>query len=411
MIVLNVHLQCEGLRDFGEKGDRLNIPHYILQWIRYTLSETCIDHTSNIPSKDSMSSFFSKYENSFRGGLSDVVFNVVLSTLIEKMSDMSSEQLLLLLLRSLEIEYSLKREEQTRSCRIRAHKLQDNIQEPFTGSPMSILILEAMVVCFGLKVSYELARDGSASALTRIYSTIELISRVMLIQGTRWKEVFFLNMIRVSGQACLMKWFDSNDLFQDFTWSTEWKNGLPKLKQGIEENLAKAESDLQETVREEQRKEKEVRLCPHCGQHSMIIAMICGKFVCGRHDTHITPKGINGRGLEFEVRDAIVRNEEKLVRLRSKVEKEKQNCDQYADRSQLWDVLKKSSLPCLTSTLLTDCFALTVLITEVIDCDLLRHILSHEKFVKAFAMLPDMIEVRICIRGTLRACISKFPWF
>jgi len=292
----------------------------------------------------------------------------------------------------------LKHDQQIRIQRAQRFLSIGNEKDFFVGLPLSILILEALIVCYVLKVSYELGCTGSASALQGIHSEngAKLLSRLMAIKGARWQEVFLLNIIRVGGNACLLQMLDSNELLKQCSWTKRWTSGLPKYKKGREDELRKAEANLHEMEREEDRKQREIQLCPHCGQYFMIAQMNCGRFICGRHNTHTTPhKGRNGCGREFHASQArfYERDEKKLIQLRLLVQEEKGKLNKYLERSRSWEKLEESSLPFLTSTFSLNSYAPTATLTEVGGCDILKHILNYEKFVEQFTMLPDLIEV------------------
>ncbi len=400
---LSSNLECEEISNFSDDGNRASLPHYIPPWMRSNSVNTKQSETE-ISQEDKISLFFSNYHHSFHGDFVNIMFDLVLAELAQTVAGESSERLLLILWKDIEIEFNLKRNDQVRFSRMRSHLPShdgDNIS--FKGSPLSILIIEAWLLLFVLQVSYELATTNTVAALNGTYSDLaySILNHVMSLEGVQWQEVFFLNIIRLKGKGFLINLLRNNDMLKSLPWTIEWRNGLPDVKEELEDSLRLAEASLQEATYEEQRKSREFLLCPHCRQPFAILARNCGQFVCGRANFHNGQHGQHGCGQTFTVDQAQPYNVDNgiLEPLKIDVEKNVQKMQEFTNSSHLWEVLDRTPLPFLVSSLekydeQTERFLPTSFATITVgnESELLRHLMASRTEMRYFSMLPDLIE-------------------
>lgn len=406
----NRFMECDDISNFSEEGVRLNVPHFIPSFILAGHNES-----DNIPIQQvsTIGSFFANYVDTFPNRpLCDAVFQIILQDIIQTLEDISSEQVLRIFLERVELESSLNRQEQTRLRRLQSNGEHND----FVGSPVGILIVEAYLICFIYKVSYEFGMGESVSALDGVYSELgwSVLESAMLTTNTRFQEMFMMNIVRLGGQGKLFSMLRKGGPLHELKWTTEWSGGLPEARGEIEDALVRAEMELRDATQEEQRKMTEMRLCPHCDQPFEVLQRNCGQFVCGRADSHTTPtNGPNGCGTTFNDSQApyYQRNEKLLQSLRKAVTDARENAQAYEKMSTKWDQLKMSKLPLLSSHLAADkstSFCPVSITTSAIgsDSNIIRHLIHNRTKVEQFLMLPDLIELYIWLHSTFQFIIS-----
>ena len=253
-----------------------------------------------------------------------------------------------------EKENFLKQERQIELQKIRNNSPVNDHKISFVGSSLAILIIEARRLCFVLKVSHEIAHDIPVTALNGFHSKIGKTELNKAMSKVGMKNIFMLNIMRQTGQSKLFSQLKRGGVLYGLEWTREWSGGLPSARNDVIKKLAKAESELQAAVVEEEWKAREFRLCPHCKQPFIILERNCGQFVCGRASTDTTPiNGPNGCGKGFQESNALYYKIDKMILgpLCEVVDRERQILEKYYKMSKVWDQLKSESLPILSSKL------------------------------------------------------------
>ena len=412
LAVVNNLLRCHDLSIFSEEGDRLSIPHFIPNFAQANHSgnpRECMPR-QQIPEIDT---FFSDYTDKFPSRIvAEAVFQIILEDTIHKLVGKSSEQTLTIFLKSVEMESKLSRQEQTRLRRVQSNG--ENIN--YVGSPLGILIVESYLVCFIFKISFELARGEPVTALEGVYadSGWSVLNCAMSTKNTRLQEIFMKNVIRLGGQGKLFDLLRKGGLLNGLNWTKEWSGGLPEARGEIEVALDLAETELRDAMQEEERKTREMRLCPHCDQPFQILERNCGQFICGRAATDETPiNGVNGCGGTFRDSQApyYQRNETLLVPLRKAVAEARQNAQAYDEMSRFWNRLVQAKSPYLSSQLdghiSTSFYPVSIAVNTIgNDSEIFRHLVYSQAKIEHFLMLPDLIELYIWLHSTFKFIIS-----
>lgn len=412
------NLNCEGISNFSQDGVRVNIPRYIPPWLVRSLPSP---RTASQPTDGNkiLAAFFSNYRDSFSGNFVDIMFDIILAELAEGLNgNETSEQLYLILWREIEIEMTLTRNDQSRLSRVRSHALYNSNDDiSFIGSSLSALIVEARLVFYLLKVSYELATGKQVSALSGTYSdlAISVLNQAMSIDETQWQEIFLKNIIRIRGEGYLIELLRSSDVLTNLPWTAKWRNGLPTVRREIESSLTQVEERLRDAINEENRKAREFFLCPHCSQSFAILQRNCGEFVCGRAYTDEIPtNGPLGCGQAFNINRALPYTIDNSVLdpLRKALEKERLKMRQYDNSSQLWERLREVKLPIMISSL-NKCdhqnsFIPTSFAVNTVgnNSELMRHLFQCQDDVKFFRMLPGLIEFYIWLNSTFKFLVT-----
>ena len=410
--VINNQLSCDGLSNFSEEGRRLSIPHFIPNFAQSTHS---VDSRQCTPMEEvpDIEFFFSDYSDNFPSRMiAEAAFQIILEDTILKLVGKSSEQILTIFLRNLEMESNLSRQEQTRLRRLQSKGDDNN----YVGSPLGILIVESYLVCLIFKISFELAKGEPIPALQGVYleSGWSVLNCAMSTPSTRLQEIFIKNIIRLGGQGKLFDLLRRGGLLHGLNWTKEWSGGLPEARGEIGDALDFAETELRDAIQEEERKTREMQLCPFCTQPFQILERNCGQFICGRVDTHTTPSnGLLGCGRTFTDSQAryYERNETLLAPLREAEADARQNSQAYNEMSRCWNRLKAAKLPCLSSKLDGDnsksYYPLSIAVNTIgNDSDVIRHLAYSQAKIEHFLMLPDLVELYIWLHSTFKFIIS-----
>jgi len=169
----------------------------------------------------------------------------------------------------------------------------------------------------------------------------------MSMPHATWANFFFHTIIKLRGEGTLSILFSSGGALHDMSWCQDWIHGSPKLTTEIQNDLAQAERALADALQEEDKKAREIRVCPNCGNHFIVDAVNCGAFVCGQ-DAHGGIAGAQiagglGCGRQFNINDAprYIIDEKRLATLRTNLtnaQTDVQKCEAGAD---LWESAKK----------------------------------------------------------------------
>ena len=240
---------------FSDNGSGLNVQHYIAPWLCTTYEKEDSEHQNSLPNKDiflrgaivdklltlhltsrqDYQRFFSDYQDSFRGDLVHLLFDIVFEVIATNEGNNTSETLMIDLMKDISDSISI------------------------IGSPLRTLITEARLICFVLKVAFEIATEGSFVA-SKVKGSQSLLHQIMSIRECQWEEVFFLNIIRICGLAGMVAWMRQG-AFNSLSWAEKWQKGMVSNRESIEENLRNSEKELLEAEKEEQRKCQEFRRC------------------------------------------------------------------------------------------------------------------------------------------------------
>ena len=397
-LVISDHIQCKNLVSFSPNGQRLSMPHFIPNWLRCDQEQ----HIVEVKASEELSTFFADYEHTFTCPLSEILFDMVLGTILQKSKLATSEEILLALMQQIEAE-----------CNVRPRSVNPDSASHLSSIPGSVvgaMIADAYLLCFVVKVAHELAINSRSVALSGTYSQLAqgVIQSVMTLAGYHWQDFFLNTIIRARGEGNLFSLLHEGGPLHGLSWCQLWVHGMPGLKQGCESALKEAEDKLAEALREEETKCRELRKCPSCEQDFTVLQRNCGTFVCGS-DPHgnIGFGGVYGCGSTFNVDTApyYTTDNSILDPLRKKIEKERRHLEQYNNGAMHLQRAKNMQVPILLFTLHnTDRDAplvpTAILFDELnIDDDpsfAAIKILSEEQLnIEHFSFLPDFIEVRL----------------
>eukprot|EP00979_Chaetoceros_neogracilis_P011770 scaffold2972_cov257-Chaetoceros_neogracile.AAC.18 len=410
LAVINSQLSCSSVSNYSAEGHRLSIPHFIPKFaLDPEFQEDFQGEEMECPNKD-LSVYFSHYKSAFSlPHLTEAIFQVVLEEIAQKSKGMSSEDLFLAFMRNMELETTLSRVEQTRILRTECTLLNS-----FVGTPLGILILEARLIIFIFSSSFELG-NNQAFVFESLHShdAWAVVDHVMTMRGTLWQELFMSNIERVFGRVTLTNMLRSGGCLHSRPWAVEWSGGLPELATDIEGDLSIAEREFRDVSSEENRKAREMRLCPRCTQPFMVSEWNCGQFICGRANTHTAPRDeMHGCGHEFSgaVAPFYQIDENNLETLGQKVKDEKLRLQRHGAMSKMWENLGVIKLPYLSSQLDGDnnhFYPLSIAIKSVgSKSDTVRHIILSQKDIESFLLIPDLIELYCWMQNTFRYIIS-----
>ena len=419
LAVINSHLSCQDLCTFTTDGHRLNIPRFIPAFATSD-DDNITDREHNIISQmeptSNIEKFFSNNTDSFLStrAIAEATFQIMLEDTLKECTGKSSEQILLMFLKNLEMENNLTRQEQTRLRRIQTDASSTN-----AGSPIGIMILEACLICYLFKVSHEFAKERVVSALEGVYAEYawSVLNCAMSARGSRLQEIFMLNIVRLGGQSKLRDLVRQGGSLFGLEWTREWSGGLPEARGDIDDVVNKAEAELHDKLQEEQRKAREMRLCPHCAQPFQIFARNCGQFVCGRADTHTTPMNGGGLGCGEPFADSeagyYIQDDALLAHLQETVMNAREQAHTHDKMSMVWEELDRADLPLLSSNLegdSSDSYYPVSITLEAIgnesNTNTIRHLVYSQEKINSFLMLPDMIEFYLWIHSTFKFIIS-----
>ncbi len=222
LLCISSTMQCNGIANYSSEGLRLIIPRYVPYWWQDQLTGT------SALQNDELLSFFDRHTNSFVNNChADIMFDIIFKRLAEIMADSNSEKIAILLWKKLQIEKGLTRNEQSRLSRIRTYNnaAEDN-DISLAGSPLSILIIEAYLLLYVLKVAFEFATESTCNAFNGVYydKALSIFNRTMSSLGVQWQIFFLLNIIRIKGEGFLINLMNNNDI-GDMKWAHDWKEG------------------------------------------------------------------------------------------------------------------------------------------------------------------------------------------
>ena len=409
LAIINSHLSCNGLSKYSPEGQRLSLPHYIPKFALDPDFDEVVQTAEIKCPNSNLRVYFSEYKIEFYPKqLTEVIFQIVLEEIMRKSEGKSSEALFFAFMRDMELETTLSRIESTRILRTSSTGF-----DSFVGTPLGVLIVEARLVALLFSVSFEMGK-GEAVVMEGLYSESAwaVLDHVMSIQGTRWQEIFMGNIERVFGRSTLANLLRPGGCLHGRTWTEEWSGGLPELATSIDGDVSKAEKELRDVSIEEDVKAREMRLCPNCAQPFFVYQMNCGSFICGRAHTHTTPvNGLHGCGLQFYGANAPFYqiDEKRLEPLRLKVTEESLRLQRHGQMSRMWGRLG-SNLPCLSSRLDSDddhFYPISIAIKSIGSrSDIVRNIVYSQKYVEAFLLIPDLVELYCWIQNTFRYIIT-----
>jgi hypothetical protein len=397
------------LSKYSPEGQRLSLPHFIPKFALDPDFENIVE-TAEIkcPNSD-LRVYFSKYKTHFYPKhTAEAIFQIVLEEIMRKSEGKSSETLFLAFMRDMEMETTLSRLESTRILRTASTGF-----DSFVGTPLGVLIVEAKLVVFLFRVSFEMGK-GEAVVMEGLHSenAWAVLDHVMSIEGSRWQEIFMSNIERVFGRSNLANLLRPGGCLHSRIWTKEWSEGLPELATNIEDDVSKAERDLYDASLDEDGKAREMRLCPNCAQPFLVNAWNCGSFVCGRADWHTTTlNGLNGCGHQFNGANAPFYqiDETRLEPLRLKITEEVLRLQRHSQMSKMWERLGPN-LPFLSSTLDSDTdhfYPISIAIKSIGSrSDIVRHIVYSQKYMESFLLIPDLIELYCWMQSTFRYIIS-----
>jgi hypothetical protein len=417
LLALSASLTCDQVALFASEGKRTCIPHYVPDW----LQRDGVDPTQADTVDSAFDSFLVNYVHCFGCKLSRVAFEMLLQIHLCEAEETSSEKLFLGLLNSIRTETALGRLEQTRLSRSR--KAGDH--PSWAGSPLGAIILDVRLLCFVAKVAQEIAIDSKATALSGAYSEVaaSLFEELMSIQHLKWQEFFMWTILRISGEGTLVTALRDMRELNSMAWCQSWILGMPSHASEAARSLKVAEDALAEALNEEDRKSREMRLCPHCRQPFMVHAMNCGSFVCGRDFHHNGQvQGIHGCGQNFQLDAApnYVSDETLLAPLRANVVEEQAKFREQAQAMSLWDNARSMSVPTLSFKIEHDVSKRSLLtissfLSEEADSEsqksiasLVKVLLEGSKRSAQYSLLPDLIEVRVYCQSAISVCCASF---
>uniref|UniRef100_A0A7S4JD02 Uncharacterized protein n=1 Tax=Odontella aurita TaxID=265563 RepID=A0A7S4JD02_9STRA len=418
---LSSWIQCNGISSFSGDGTRMLVPHYVPHWM--VDNEGREKNPLGVPLVSEFSVFFASYEQCYNGPLSGVVFDMVLGQLLQEAESSTSEELLLTLLQDIANECGMKQSEIIRLARIRS--CSDEEESSLVGSTVAAMIVDARLLVYVLKVSYELAISSRASALCGQYAEQghSLLQSAMVLRGFNWQELFFNNIMRVRGEGTVVSLLGEGGALHSLPWCRYWVRGIPSAVQGSENALQEAEGRLAEALQDEERKCREFRRCPHCNRMFAVYAINCGQFVCGR-DAHgdVGNGGLQGCGTGFHIGQAplYTADEGVLAPLRAKVADERAQMHQFSRAVEMLERAKHLHVPlllhCLEKATPDASLAPTSYLVESLrtsesmnesGATALIKVLMEDHHNDIYSYIPDFIEIYIWLHSTFRFLVTK----
>jgi hypothetical protein len=381
--------------------------HFVPDWI--AVGEEKISQV--IGENNEVAAYFSNYHPVKFSPMTSVMFEAILNILLYKEMHSSSEEILLKLTRDMKAEFHIDFNES------------DSIPAAFTkafeiissmGFMTFAMNVDARLVCYVAKVSWELAMDAKAAALCGAHGEMGhyVLELVMSLDGYKWQEFFFNNIIRLKGVGNLLTLLGVGGALHNVSWCQKWVLASPTLKTGAEQSLKKSEDDLAEALREEEKKRQDLRLCPNCRGEFSVHNMGCGQFVCGQnaHGMIGTSKERYGCGTSFNINVARYYeiNEELLSRLRKKVDEERAHLRECKNATDLLERAEKFKVPIMLHVFEDDIDHASFVPCSVISTSIVQHKSTTEENVlntiikslfeerrnaDLYSYLPDFIEV------------------
>lgn len=395
------------ISQFSGDGARRCLPHFIPKWLRSDAIPT-----SRTPA--ATQAFFVEYGHCFTGLLSNVVFDLLLSTFAAEAERMSSEQLFLLLLSEMDSELSLDRLTFTQMARLRAV----GTTETFRGTPLASIALSARLVTLIAKLAHEIAVCMNAPLFSGVYScdTLPFIEELMMQDGAAWQDFFFGSILRLRGEGSLATALTGP--LANLTWCRAWAEGVPTSSDGAAETLRVAEMELAEAIAEENRKANEWRHCPNCRETFIVAQLNCGSFVCGRdYHPQTGQQNLIGCGATFQINNAplYIRDEAFIVRLQSRIAEKRAKLNRCQQGEALWERSRSLAVPHVTVLVTNEraaqsIFPYSLLLSSNVDNDcyqLMRVLWDAANLSARLALLPDLIEV--CHTACTDSNFLSFP--
>jgi hypothetical protein len=407
--IISESVFCQRQRESSMEGGQKCGPHCVPRWLQ-AAPNLSREHEPDSRNVEALlyPGFFSTYIHSFDDDfLSSLIFDLVLCILLRKTCTMSSSEVLVLLLRDVEAEIGLAADEDRLNSAV--------------FSPLAAMVADARVICFVAKVAQELAQQPEAAALSGHGSELgmTLLNQIMAIQSVRFRELLFALIVHHGGgESSLAALLRYGGQLHGVSWCRSLQNGIPSSRGSFEAALSTAQSTLREAEAEEQRKSREVRICPHCGEHFMVDARNCGSFVCGR-DAHGVDNGmpaVGGRavaqtygcGRAFPLDEAghYRVDDTHLRRLRADVAGKAADFRSFEASESNWNEMLAFEVPTLLFSIRQDQVGVAPVPAAFIapENNLLDHqsrllqcLLDGRRFVdqQVLSILPDLIEVRL----------------
>lgn len=404
-------LSCEQVSMFSSDGKRVHIPHYVPDWLLRGGREEAQER----PRVAEFDVFLANYVQCFHCRLSAVCFGVLLRIHLREAEGQSSESLFIALLRCVHGEVSIQRQEHTR--RSRARKAGD--EQLVAGSPLGAIALDVRLLCFVAKVAHEISVDDRAVVFSGVHAdeATALFEAVMSMSHVKWQELFFSVILRVGGEGTLASALAHGQLNQ-MDWCQKWCQALPSQMEAVTQSLKEAEDALAEALDEEDRKMRELRLCPNCRQPFGVLERNCGTFVCGRDFHGGQGQAGHGCGQTFQLDAAqpYTHDESLLAPLRATVAAEQAKFREHEHAVSLWDAAIEMQVPVVSFSVerrvsqrsLLPCSSFLSAGDTEVDSDvvpLVEVLLMGSRRAPHFSLLPDLIEVRMRI---LSSCYCIF---
>jgi len=409
--IFSANVNCASLQFRNPSGRA----HFVPAWI-IDQGGLCCKHQSHYEEFDA---FFSNYKQVECCSLTSAMFDVMVSILLREGLGASSEKILLELINDIKTEFIMKNSDA------------DTMGMAFeTISTMGCITFamtaDARLFCYIAKVAYELAVDSRAAALSGQYAELGhcILQSVMSLEGYRWQDFFFYNIIRVRGIGTLLTLLGEGGALHNMPWCQSWVLGTPSSKCGSEQALKNAEVAFAEAVRDEERKSADLRLCPQCRGPFSILQMNCGNFVCGRDAHRNIGYELIGCGSNFNVSLALryVIDETLLAPLRKKVDEERSRLNQCLNAAILLERAEQMKVPVLLHVIEKDpsqelFIPTSVMLDAMISFPnnpvsnspaiLIKALLDERNNVERYSFLPDFIEFYVWIHSVFRFLVTK----
>ena len=405
LINAKLSLNRQDASKFEEESAAVAFPHFIPSWLQIdgadASDDASDDQEGGLP-LNTRFPFFSIYKNTLDGTLVSAVFEMLLRTVLTQSEELTSTTTLQRLLENLEVEEALV--DDNRLARLQGLDFEFSSLD---GSIVATLIVDARTICFVAGLARDLAISPDDSALSGPYNEMcqRLLQDIMEIPNARFADFFFSQVRRHKGEACLMQLLSAHGPLYDFPWCQEMKDGMPSMVEGQEDALRQAEEKLAETYEDEQKKARELRLCPHCGLPFGVAARECGMFKCGQDAHGVIGREVYGCGGDFQVDTApwYRVNEDILAPLRATVEVERASLSTAHHGQMSWNRIRDYEVPELAFLVGNAVRANLVPAVSILDsCDdddkleLVRVLIRGTDLAKSLSLLADLVEVSLC---------------
>ena len=429
------NLSCQSITDFCEEsGHRKAMPHYIPPWL---CSEILV--VNNDPD-DELSWYFQGYVNSFKCPLADVMFDIMLGLLVDRISHscLPSEQLLLLFQQTITRERAVTRRDYTNNARLQALQQDNNEKEvSLVGSHLSAIEASALLVCLVCKIADELSASSEASALRGIGShSAHCLLDIIMTTHTSWSQLFFSVILRKRGEGHMSDLLSDGGALNRFEWCSQWKRGISSLNRNIVVELRDAMRLLQETERDITRFSQQYGACPHCRGLFQVDQRNCGQFICGRdahgvgghpaiggaatRDTYGCGRGFTlGQELSYEQSNQYHDDQAALRQQRDELARKQRAFDEFNEGAELWKRAKQFEAPCMSfavhKNLQVDSLLPSANLVDYMPenegnpgTSLLVRVINRLPMIEHVSYLPDMIEVSFTTDHVLPNCAHLY---